>query len=78
MTNYEKYVQAFIEIFDVATDEVCDMQFKISPCWNSMDHVNLMVVIEEYFDIRIKPDDMLKFKSFEKGKEVLKNYNIII
>ena len=76
MTNYEKYVQAFVETFDEPAENVYDMEYKISPCWNSADHVSLIVIIEEYFNIRITPDDMAYFKSFEKGKDVLKKYGI--
>jgi acyl carrier protein len=46
--------------------------------WDSITHLNLVTNIEEEFDVMFETEDILEFKSYEKGKEILKKYDIEI
>ena len=45
---------------------------------DSLDVVELVMAIEEAFDIEMDIDDIIDFSSFEKGMEILSKYNVII
>ena len=38
--------------------------------------MSLMSALEDAFDISLETDDIVDFSSYEKGKEILKKYNI--
>ena len=40
--------------------------------------MGLIAEIEEAFDIELEMDDVIDFSSYEKGKGILKKYNIEI
>ena len=46
--------------------------------WDSVGHMGLMAEIEEAFDIQLEMDDVIDFGSYDKGKEILKKYNVEI
>lgn len=75
MTNLEKYINAFTASFNV--DETELEGFKYQECdWDSIGHMSLIATLEEAFDIMMDTDDIIDFSSFEKGKEILKKYDV--
>ena len=40
--------------------------------------MGLIAVLEEAFDIMMETEDILAFSSFEKGKEIMRKYNVEI
>ena len=44
--------------------------------WDSVGHMTLMAAIEDAFDIMLDTDDIVDFSSYEKGKEILKKYDV--
>lgn len=77
MTNYENYVNVFVETFSVPANEVEKLEYQGISEWDSVGHMSLVAAIEELFDIMMDTDDIIDFNSFAKGKEILaKNYNI--
>lgn len=77
MTNYEKYVNVFVEMFSVKADAVEKLEYQGIPEWDSVGHMGLVAAIEDLFDIMMDTDDIIDFSSFEKGKEILaSNYGI--
>ena len=73
----EKYNNAFIEGLDIGSDIKLDqLKFNEIEEWDSIGHMSLMSAIEEVFDITIETDDIVDFSSYEKGKEILKKYNV--
>ena len=76
MTNCEKLVNVFVSSLGIKPDEAERAMFKETKGWDSVGHVNLMNAIEEEFDISLEPDDILDFKSFSIGKEILGTYGI--
>ena len=77
MSNYEKYVNAFVEGLEVAADKVEGLEYQSIAEWDSVGHMSLISSIEEAFDIMMDTDDIIELSSFEKGKDILsRNYHI--
>ena len=78
MTN-EKYNQAFKVAFDIDEEIVgTDLKYESIQEWDSIGHMALIAELEDAFGISMEMDDIIDFSSYEKGKELLKNYDIII
>lgn len=77
MTNYEKYVNAFVKTFSVTAEDAVKLEYQGISAWDSVGHMGLIAELEDTFDIMMDTDDIIDFSSFEKGKEILsKTYNI--
>jgi len=76
MTNLEKYIQVFVEIFHVTEGEALVLEYRAIPSWDSVGHMGLIAGLEEAFDIMMDTDDIIELGSFEKGKELLKKYGV--
>lgn len=44
--------------------------------WDSMNHLNLVVALEEEFQLSITPEDVMDMKSVGLVREILKEYGI--
>ena len=77
MTNLEKYNQAFIEVFAVEPS-VFNENFNKDKVeeWDSVHQLNIVALLEESFDIMFEPEDIMDLTSYEKGKEILKKYEV--
>lgn len=77
MTNLEKYNQAFIEVFAVDSAALNDNfnKDKVEE-WDSVHQLNIVALLEESFDIMFEPEDIMDLTSYEKGKEILKKYEV--
>ena len=78
MTNLEKYRNAFVEGLGVSEDQVDGLTFQSVTEWDSVGHMGLIAALEETFDIVFDTDDIVDFSSFEKGKEILKKYDVVV
>ena len=76
MSNIEKLINVFVSSLGVSARDAECAVFKETKGWDSVGHVNLMNAIEEAFDVSLEPDDILDFKSFVLGKEILGRYGI--
>lgn len=76
MTNLEKYIAAFQENLGVSEDELENLEYQGIAAWDSVGHMSLMAALEDAFDIMLDTDDIIDFSSFQKGKEILKKYEI--
>lgn len=76
MTNAEKYTKVFTNLFALSADEVKKLHYQDIKEWDSVGHMTLMSTLEDTFDIMMDTDDIIDFDSFEKGKEILKKYDI--
>ena len=77
--NQEKYNKAFMEAFDIK-EESLDSDFKYNSIseWDSIGHMGLIAELEDSFEISMEMDDIIDFNSYEKGKEIMKKYEIEI
>ena len=78
MTNLEMYNTAFIESLEVSADQLVGLKYEDVPNWDSVGHMSLVAAIEETFDIMMDTDDIIEFNSYEKGKEIIRKYEIEI
>lgn len=78
MTNLEKYEEAFINGLDVKKTQLEGLEYQSVPSWDSVGHMTLIAEIEDAFDITMDTDDIVDFNSYEKGKEILKKYEVEI
>ena len=78
MTNLEKYNNAFMENLQVSEDQLATLSYQGVELWDSVGHMTLVAAIEDAFDIMMETDDIIDLSSYEKGKEILKKYDISI
>ncbi len=78
MTKLEKYRDAFVQAFGVEEADVDSLAYQGIEAWDSVGHMGLISALEEAFDIVFDTDDIIDFSSFEKGKEILKKYEVEI
>jgi acyl carrier protein len=77
MTNLEKYTRVFTETFDIAEDMLPTLEYQAIQQWDSVGHMTLISALEDAFDdIMFDTDDIIDFSSFEKGKVILKKYDV--
>jgi len=74
--NLDKYKNAFIETFNIEEKQLESLEYQGINEWDSVGHMNLVAVLEEYFDIMMDTDDIVDLSSFNKGLEILKKYEI--
>jgi acyl carrier protein len=72
MNNIENYNLVFASTFnveiDVLTDEFCSTSVDN---WDSITQLSLVTAMEDTFDIMIDTEDILAFKSYAIGKDIL-------
>ena len=78
MTNLEKYTKAFAEALELNEAEVPALVYGQSAGWDSVGHMTLVAALEDAFDIMLDMDDIIDLSSFEKGKEILRKYDVEI
>ena len=75
----KKYDQAFMTAFDIGDAALGpDLKYESIQEWDSIGHMGLIAELEDSFDISMEMDDIIDFSSYEKGKEIIKKYNINI
>jgi len=78
MNNLEKYNNVFCENLNVTEDQLAGLKYQGVELWDSVGHMTLMAELEDAFDIMLETDDIVDFSSYEKGKEILKKYDVEI
>ena len=78
MTNQEKYNQVFCTTLELTEDKLMGLQYQGVELWDSVGHMSLVANLEEAFDIMMEMDDIVDLSSYEKGKEILKKYDVEI
>lgn len=78
MNNAEKYVNAFVTALEVPFADVPALVYGQSKAWDSVGHMTLVAALEDAFDIMMEMDDIIDLSSFEKGKEILRKYDVEI
>lgn len=78
-SNLEKYNQVFVETFEVEVSEL-NKEFSLENVdnWDSVTQLSLVSELEDAFDIMIDSEDILNFKSYVEGKNILKKYEVSI
>ena len=76
MTNLEKYNNVFVENLQVPVDQLATLKYQGVELWDSVGHMTLVAALEDAFDIMMDTDDIIDLSSYEKGKEILKKYDV--
>ena len=76
MTNLEKYTNVFVETLQITAEQCEGLQYQGVELWDSVGHMTLVAAIEDAFDIMMDTDDIIDLSSYEKGKEILKKYDV--
>ena len=77
--SHEKYDQAFMTAFEIDESILrTDLKYDSIQQWDSIGHMALIAELEDTFDISMEMDDIIDFSSYEKGIEIMKNYDIDI
>ena len=75
--NIEIYKKAFMDSFEIDEELLDTLEYQSIANWDSVGHMVLIAALEDDFDIMMEMDDIIDFSSFNKGKELLKKYDII-
>ena len=78
MTNVEKLAKVFADTFGISEAETKGLQYQGIEAWDSVGHMTLVANLEDAFDIMMETDDIIDLSSYEKGKEILKKYEVEI
>lgn len=79
MENIKKYQHVFQEIFNAKEEELgADFTAMHVSRWDSVTQMALVTALETAFDIMFDTDDILEFDSYEKGKEILTRYDVVL
>lgn len=78
MTNLERYNQLFVRVLRIKEEALSGLKYRGIQSWDSLGHMDLITDLEEVFDIHISTADVMDFSSYEKGKEIMKKYGVII
>ena len=78
MTNLEKYNNVFVENLQECEDQLATLKYQGVELWDSVGHMTLVAALEDAFDIMMETDDIIDLSSYEKGKEILKKYDVEI
>ena len=76
MPNLEKYNDAFINALQVEESELAGLEYQSVSGWDSVGHMQLVAELEDAFDIMMDTDDIIDLSSYEKGKEIMKKYEV--
>jgi acyl carrier protein len=79
MDNLNKYNKVFVSTFEMP-EELLNDEFSAETAdkWDSIMQLSLVTAMEEEFDIMFDSEDILAFKSYKAGKEILAKYNVTI
>lgn len=76
MNNLEIYNNIFIETFEITEEQLAGLEYQGIEAWDSVGHMGLVAALEDAFDIMMDTDDIIDLSSYEKGKEILKKYEV--
>lgn len=78
MTNLDNYNKVFCDTLEISEDQLPGLKYQAVPLWDSVGHMTLVANFEDAFDIMLETDDIIDLSSYEKGKEILKKYDVEI
>lgn len=77
MSDLEKYNQVFVETFAVEVEKLgADFNSESVDNWDSVLQLSLVTAVEDEFDVMFEPEDIMDFKSYSYGKEILAKYGV--
>ena len=75
----KKLIQLLMDLFNINEKEAKNASMNSISTWDSLSHIELMMTIEEEFNIpKISPDEIVSMTSTESIKQILKNKGVEI
>lgn len=75
----QKLKKIIADLFKIKEDEINDESSMDNIAnWDSLKHMNLIIAIEEQFEITLSADEIVEMTSFVKIKQILRNEGIEI
>ncbi len=75
--NMELYISIMCEVLSITRNEVKSAKYKITSNWTSFNHLVLVTEIEEKMNCCFTRSEIMRFKSFYDGKEILKGKGLL-
>ena len=60
-----------METFDLDESQLSGLTYQSIQEWDSVGHMTLISALEDAFDIMLESDDIISFKTYEQGLEIL-------
>lgn len=76
LSKYQNIFVTTFEMGDVSEEQLSTLNYQDITAWDSIGHMGLITALEDAFSIMLETDDIIDFSSFEKGKEILRKYNV--
>jgi acyl carrier protein len=64
-----------MKLFGVAEEDLPSLIY-LRGNWDSLQHIEMITMMEDTFNISINSTDVILFNSYEKGKEILRKYDV--
>ena len=75
----KKLIQLLMDLFNINEKEAKNASMNSISTWDSLSHIELMMTIEEEFNIpKITPDEIVSMTSTESIKQILRNKGVEI
>ena len=76
MSNFRKQIWDTVRrVFDLGMDyKLEDLQYRITPGWDSIAHMALVAELEDEFNIMIDTIDVIEMSDFNKIEEIIERY----
>ena len=79
MNDLEKYNAVFVTTFSVEVEKLNDtFSAETVDNWDSVLQLSLVTAVEDAFDVMFEPEDIMDFKSYAIGKQILAKYGVEI
>jgi len=78
MNNLEKLTNVFADTFGIDEAQVAGLKYQSIEQWDSVGHMTLVAAIEDAFGIEMDTDDIIDLSSFDKAKEIVAKYGIVL
>ena len=79
MSNLDRYNNVFVSTFNVDASSLNDdFSTENVDNWDSVTQLMLVTAVEDEFDVMLDTDDILEFKSYGKGREILSKYDVVV
>ncbi|SHI95987.1 Acyl carrier protein [Anaerovibrio lipolyticus DSM 3074] len=79
MNNIIKYNKIFANVLGIRISDTTDLDSLIRneiSAWDSLGHISLVTSLEKEFSIRLEPNDIKNFTSYQDGIEILHKHDI--
>lgn len=77
MSVLANYNSVFCSVFNIEESVLSDDFSSTSvDNWDSITQLSLVTAMEDSFDIMLDPEDILNFKSYAIGKEIVAKYGV--